>query len=37
MNDISFDLETLGTAPNALILSIGAVQFDRKTGELGAV
>lgn len=35
MNDISFDLETLGIAPDALILSIGAVRFDRKTGELG--
>lgn len=34
-NDISFDLETLGIGPQALILSIGAVRFDRKTGELG--
>lgn len=35
MNDLSFDLETLGVEPDALILSIGAVRFDRKTGELG--
>ena len=35
MNDLSFDLETLGIDPNALILSIGAVRFDRKTGEMG--
>ena len=35
MNDISFDCETLGIEDDALILSIGAVRFDRKTGELG--
>lgn len=35
MKDISFDLETLGISPDALILSIGAVRFDRKTGEVG--
>jgi hypothetical protein len=36
MNDISIDLETLGTAYNAPILSIGAQLFDRDTGKLGA-
>jgi hypothetical protein len=35
MKDISFDLETLGTHPEAMILSIGAVKFDRDTGETG--
>lgn len=32
---ISFDLETLGLAHDALILSIGAVKFNPFTGELG--
>lgn len=35
MRDISFDCETLGIEDDAAILSIGAVRFDRKTGELG--
>lgn len=35
MDDISIDLETLSTRPNAAILSIGAVQFDRDTGKIG--
>ena len=34
-NDLMVDIETLGTTPDALILSIGAVFFDRKTRELG--
>lgn len=34
-NDISIDCETLGTGPNAMLLSIGAVRFDRHSGELG--
>lgn len=34
-NDISVDLETLGKTPGHVILSIGAVFFDHKTGELG--
>ena len=34
-DDISFDLETLGIGPEALVLSIGAIRFDRKTGQLG--
>lgn len=29
------DLETLSTRPNAYILSIGAIEFDVKTGKLG--
>lgn len=35
MNDISIDLETLSTRHDAAILSIGAVIFDRDTGEIG--
>ena len=35
MNDIMLDLETLALDNNALVLSIGAVQFDMKTGEVG--
>lgn len=35
MNDISIDLETLSTRHDAAILSIGATQFDRNTGEIG--
>lgn len=33
--DVSIDLETLGTRPGCSILSIGAVAFDRHSGELG--
>jgi len=29
MTDVMLDLETLGTRPNAVILSIGAIKFDR--------
>jgi hypothetical protein len=36
MNDYMVDLETLSLRPNAAIISIGAVQFDYQTGELGA-
>lgn len=35
MNDIMLDLETLGTAPGSVVLSIGAVEFSPDTGELG--
>ena len=35
MNDISIDCETLSTRPTAAVISIGAVAFNRKTGELG--
>lgn len=34
MQDIMHDLETLGTTPGCSILSIGAVAFDARTGEL---
>lgn len=37
MNDIMIDLETMGTSPSAAIVAVGAVGFDLKTGELGAV
>lgn len=33
--DVMVDLETLGTGPNAPIVSIGAVYFNPETGELG--
>ena len=33
--DISLDCESLGTAYNAPILSIGAIQFNRLTGKFG--
>lgn len=36
MNHIMLDLETLGTRPGSVILSVGAVQFDPKTGATGA-
>lgn len=35
VNDFSIDTETLGVRPDAAILSIGVVQFDRDTGKLG--
>ncbi len=31
------DIETLGTQPGAVILSIAAVEFDLKTGETGSI
>jgi exodeoxyribonuclease VIII len=33
--DLSIDLETLDNSPRSLILSIGAVPFNRDTGDLG--
>lgn len=33
--DISIDIETLGTKPGSVVLSIGAVAFDRDTGDMG--
>ncbi|MEN4911422.1 3'-5' exonuclease [Erwinia amylovora] len=36
MNNLMIDLETMGTKPDAPIVSIGAVFFDPKGGELGA-
>lgn len=35
-NDISIDLETLGTAADSAILAIGAAAFDRTTGKVRA-
>lgn len=35
MVDVSIDLETLGTRPGCAVLSIGAVVFNRHSGELG--
>jgi len=33
--DVMVDLETLGTVPGCVVLSIGAVAFNAQTGELG--
>lgn len=35
MKHVAIDLETLGTVPGSIILSIGAVLFDPATGALG--
>lgn len=35
MTDIMLDLETLSLHPEATVVSIAAVQFNRKTGEVG--
>jgi len=35
MKDLMIDIETLGTGSNAVVVSIGAVLFDRDTGEIG--
>jgi len=35
MRDLMVDIETLGTKPGSVILSIGAVAFDALTGEIG--
>lgn len=37
MKDLMIDLETLGTTPGSIILSIGACFFDRNTSEIGEV
>jgi hypothetical protein len=37
MNDLMIDLETLSTANDAYIISIGACMFDIQTGEIGAL
>jgi exodeoxyribonuclease VIII len=34
--DVMIDLETMGTAANAAIVAIGAVNFDSHTGEIGS-
>ncbi len=36
MNNVSFDIETLGIAPGSTIISIGACLFDPITREVGA-
>lgn len=35
MKDLMIDIETLDTATTSAVLSIGAVYFDRRTGETG--
>lgn len=35
MQDLMIDIETLGTAPGSVILSIGAIEFDAETGDMG--
>lgn len=35
MHDMMIDIETMGKRPNAPVLSIGSVMFNRETGELG--
>ena len=35
MRDLMIEIETLGTAPGSVILSVGAVTFDAETGEFG--
>lgn len=36
MNHLMIDLETMGNGPYAPVISIGAVLFEPKTGEIGA-
>lgn len=36
MNHVMLDLETLGNTSNSAIISVGAVLFDPKSGQLGA-
>ncbi len=35
MKDLMVDLETMGTGHDAAIIQLGAVYFDRETGEIG--
>ena len=35
MTDIMLDLETLGVDSNSVVISISAVEFNRKTGKIG--
>jgi len=35
MTDIMLDLETLGTDSNSVVISISAVEFNRRTGKIG--
>jgi DNA polymerase III epsilon subunit-like protein len=34
MSDVMFDLETLGTTADAVIMSVGAVKFDLRSGKI---
>jgi hypothetical protein len=36
-NNLMIDIETLGTKPGSVILSIAAVEFDLTTGKIGAI
>jgi len=36
MQDLMIDIETMGSGNNAAIVSIGAVRFDIRTGDIGA-
>lgn len=35
MHDVMIDIETLGTKPGCIVLSVGVVQFDVETGDTG--
>lgn len=35
MKDVMIDIETMGTKPYSVILSVAAIRFDVKTGEIG--
>ena len=35
MKDLMIDIETMGNTPNAVMIQLAAVFFDRKTGETG--
>lgn len=35
MKDVMLDFETFGNGKNAAVCQVGAIYFDRKTGELG--
>lgn len=37
LNDLMVDIETLGTKPGAVILSVAAVRFNIETGETGEI
>lgn len=36
MMDIMLDIETLGLKPGSIVVSVGAVSFDRSTGKMGS-
>ena len=35
MNNVMLDLETMGTRPGSVIVSVGAIEFDPKSAQLG--